>query len=247
MADVRRQLKRHLDGLAAAGVEYVPPVAPVPFVIDGLSVAAGASLFDEAAELEQSADDRRQALDVLAGEVAKCEKCPELYSTRTQTVFGVGPLSPDLCFVGEAPGADEDRRGEPFVGAAGQLLNKIIVAMGLSRDEVYICNTLKCRPPMNATPTPQQCKNCRPYFDRQLELIKPKFLCCLGATAAKNVLGTTQGINKLRGRVHDYKGTPVVCTLHPAYLLRYPEAKKDCWDDMKMLLGKMGRPVPGRG
>lgn len=188
---------------------------------------------------------RRIALDQLATTVAACARCPELYATRTQTVFGAGPLAPELCFVGEAPGADEDRLGQPFVGAAGQLLTKIITAMGMKREEVYICNTLKCRPPMNRTPSSQECANCREFFDRQLELVRPRFLCCLGAVAAQNVLQSPLRIGQLRGRFHEYQGIPVLCTFHPAYLLRDPSKKKECWDDLKMLLRKMGRPIPG--
>ena len=189
-------------------------------------------------------DAQRLALEVLASEVAACSKCPELYATRTQTVFGVGKLNPELCFVGEAPGADEDAQGEPFVGRSGKLLTDIINACGFQRSEVYICNTLKCRPPNNATPSLTQCANCRPWFERQLELVKPKWICCLGAVASKNVLGTEVSIGKLRGKVHDLGGIPVVCTYHPAYLLRNPAAKGDCWNDMKFLLTKMGRPIP---
>ena len=208
-------------------------------------VRVGADLFDAPADAPGDADTRRQELTVLADTVGKCARCPELFATRTQTVFGVGPVDADLCFVGEAPGADEDRQGEPFVGASGQLLNKIIAAMGLSRDEVYICNTLKCRPPMNRVPAKEELANCRGYFDRQLELVRPKFICCLGATAAAHVLGKKLALGKLRGAFHDYKGVPVIATFHPAALLRNPEWKKDVWDDMKTLLRKMGRPVPG--
>jgi uracil-DNA glycosylase len=182
---------------------------------------------------------------VLAETVSTCPRCPELFATRTQTVFGVGPVDAELCFVGEAPGADEDRLGEPFVGASGQLLNKIIAAMGLRREEVYICNTLKCRPPMNRVPAKEELANCRGYFERQLELVRPKFICCLGATAAGHVLGKKLALGKLRGTFHEYRGIPVIATFHPAALLRNPEWKKDVWDDMKALLRKMGRPIPG--
>ena len=189
---------------------------------------------------------RRQALEVLAETVRKCTRCPELVATRTQTVFGVGSLVAELCFIGEAPGADEDAQGEPFVGAAGQLLNRIIAACGMKREEVYICNIIKCRPPGNRTPLSSEAGNCREYLEKQLELVRPRFICCLGSTAAQHLLGTTQAIGKLRGRFHDYRGIPVLCTYHPAYLLphRSPERKKDVWEDMKMLLKKMGRPVP---
>ncbi len=218
----------------------VLPVAPP------IQVTAPSALFEASAPaVPESAADRRRELTVLTARVASCDRCPELFATRTQTVFGVGPVDPEICFVGEAPGADEDATGEPFVGRAGQLLNKIIAACGFKREEVYICNTIKCRPPNNRTPTPDERSHCREYFDRQLALVRPKYLVCLGGTAAQNVLGTTLGITKLRGRVHKYQDTPVVCTFHPSYLLRTEAAKKDTWEDMKMLLRTMGRPIPG--
>jgi DNA polymerase len=160
----------------------------------------------------------------------------------------VGPLDPELCFIGEAPGADEDAQGEPFVGAAGQLLNRIIAACGMKREEVYIANIIKCRPPGNRTPQVDEAANCREYLENQLELVRPKFLCALGSTAAHYLLNTTLSIGKLRGRFHDYRGTPVLCTYHPAFLLphRSPDKKKDVWEDMKLLLARMGRPIPVR-
>jgi DNA polymerase len=148
---------------------------------------------------------------VLQQEVAGCTRCGELASTRTQTVFGVGSPTARLCFMGEAPGADEDRLGEPFVGRAGQLLTKIIEACRLQREEVYILNMLKCRPPGNRNPLPTELANCRPYLDRQLELVQPEFICCLGAVAAQNLLNTTVSISRLRGKVHSYRRAKVVC------------------------------------
>ena len=186
------------------------------------------------------------SLEVLAEEVSCCTLCDELASTRNKTVFGVGNPRARLVFLGEAPGADEDRRGEPFVGRAGQLLDKMLAACGLDRGEVYILNILKCRPPGNRNPTPEESLNCRRFLNRQLELIDPEFVCCLGAVAAQNLLETTTSIGKLRGRVHDYRGINVVCTYHPAYLLRNPAAKKPTWEDLQMLLGEMGLEVPGR-
>jgi DNA polymerase len=179
-------------------------------------------------------------LDVLQQEVAACKRCEELACTRKQTVFGVGNPHARLCFIGEAPGADEDAQGEPFVGRAGQLLNKIIEACKMRREDVYICNILKCRPPGNRNPHPIEAANCRRFLERQLELIEPEFICCLGTIAAQNLLGTPQSIGKLRGKVHWYRGAMVVCTYHPAYLLRNPPAKKDTWDDMKLLMREMG-------
>ena len=190
-------------------------------------------------------EQRKQELKILAEKVCQCARCPELASSRMQTVFGVGQVGAELCFIGEAPGADEDAQGEPFVGAAGQLLDKIIAACKMKREEVYICNIIKCRPPGNRTPLPNEAANCREFLEGQLELIQPRFICALGSTAAKYLLNTTQGIGQLRGRFHNYRGIPVMCTYHPAYLLphRSPGKKKDVWDDMKMLLARMGRPV----
>jgi DNA polymerase len=179
-------------------------------------------------------------LPVLQQEVMGCTRCEQLARTRTQTVFGVGNPNARLCFAGEAPGADEDRLGEPFVGRAGQLLNKIIEACRMKREDIYILNMIKCRPPGNRNPLPQELANCRGYLERQLALIRPEFICCLGAVAAQNLLGTTLSIGKLRGKVHNCRGARLVCTYHPAYLLRNPSAKKDTWEDMKLLMREMG-------
>jgi DNA polymerase len=247
--DLARQALQYLHSLKSAGIDWLPaapreavlpaePASAVPAVLVGEvePVAAGGLTLEQ----------RRLALTVLTEEVAACTRCPELLATRTQTVFGDGPAGALLCFVGEAPGADEDAQGVPFVGAAGQLLNRIIAACGLKREEVYVCNVIKCRPPGNRTPLVTEAANCREYLARQLELIQPRFLCCLGSSAAQAVLGTNQPLGRLRRRFHDYKGIPVLCTYHPAYLLphRHPEMKKEVWEDMKMLLARMGRPVP---
>jgi uracil-DNA glycosylase len=179
-------------------------------------------------------------LEVLRQEVAGCTRCAELASTRTQTVFGVGNPNARLCFLGEAPGADEDRTGEPFVGRGGQLLTKIIEACRLKREDVYIVNMIKCRPPGNRNPLPTELSNCRGYLERQLDLIQPEFICCLGAVASQNLLSTTVAIGKLRGKIHSYRGAKVVCTYHPAFLLRSPAFKKETWEDMKLLMREMG-------
>ncbi len=186
------------------------------------------------------ADPRCAALAAVACEVAACTRCAELARTRTQTVFGAGDPYARLVFCGEAPGADEDRLGEPFVGRAGQLLTDIIVkGMKLRREDVYILNILRCRPPHNRNPLPVEAAACREYLDRQLAIIQPKFICCLGAVAAQNLLGTDETIGHLRGRVHEFNGIKVVCTYHPAYLLRNPEAKRPVWDDIQMLMAEM--------
>lgn len=226
------------QGTPLTKVPTTDTIGPAAVVVSDLFDAVSAAIPDEI-------DARCRELTVLAETISTCSRCPELFATRTQTVFGAGPVDAALCFVGEAPGADEDRLGEPFVGASGQLLNKIIAAMGLRRDEVYICNTLKCRPPMNRVPAREELASCRGYFERQLELVRPQFICCLGATAAGHVLGKKTALGKLRGTFHEYRGIPVIATFHPAALLRNPEWKKDVWDDMKTLLKKMGRPIPG--
>jgi uracil-DNA glycosylase family 4 len=255
---LRRQLEAHIQSLRAAGVEWLPlgaliSMAPQSHVPEApLSVPVAEVLPcepDADTKNEATLDQRRQALAVLAEEVKKCTQCAALASTRTQTVFGQGEPGVELCFVGEAPGGDEDAQGLPFVGAAGQLLTRIIVGCGLRREEVYICNILKCRPPGNRTPLPNEAANCRGFLDRQLELVRPKFIVALGSCAASNLLNTAQSLGRLRGRFHDYHGIPVLVTYHPAYLLphRSPEKKREVWEDMKMLLTKMGREIPSKG
>ena len=172
-------------------------------------------------------------------EVNKCAKCP-LFSSKTNYVFGEGNPDAELVFVGEAPGADEDRMGRPFVGRAGQLLTKIIKAMNLERKDVYICNILKCRPPGNRTPLPTEIFECRPYLYEQLDIIKPKVICALGSVAAQVLLETKDGITKLRGKFYDYRGSKLLPTYHPAYLLRNPNKKKETWEDMQIIMKYLG-------
>jgi len=186
------------------------------------------------------ADDPQAALAAVARDVAACTRCTELARTRTQTVFGVGSPHARLVFCGEAPGADEDRQGEPFVGRAGKLLTDIIEkGMKLKREDVYILNILRCRPPGNRNPLPVEAAACRQFLDRQLAVIQPEFICCLGTVAAQNLLQTTETIGRMRGRLHHLGDLKVVCTYHPAYLLRNPSAKKATWDDMQFLMGEM--------
>jgi uracil-DNA glycosylase family 4 len=200
---------------------------------------AGPSLF-QANRSAVSRAEREERLRELAARVAVCTRCQELARARTQTVFGVGNPEAEIMFVGEAPGADEDRQGEPFVGAAGQLLNRILEASRLNRSDVYICNILRCRPPGNRNPLPDEAANCREYLDAQIELVDPDYIVCLGSVAAKNLLGLADSIGKLRGRIFQYGRAKVVCTYHPAYLLRNPAAKKDVWEDMKFLMRDRG-------
>lgn len=191
-----------------------------------------------------SREDREWRLNQLQQRVAVCTRCQELASARTQTVFGVGNPEARFLFIGEAPGADEDAQGEPFVGAAGQLLNKIINACGLKREDIYICNILRCRPPGNRKPLPEEATNCREWLDGQIAAIDPEFIVCWGATAAQNLMGTEESIGRLRGRTFQHGKATVLCTYHPSYLLRNPAAKKDVWEDMKLFLKKAGLPVP---
>jgi uracil-DNA glycosylase family 4 len=170
-------------------------------------------------------------LQALAGEVASCVKCP-LHSTRTQTVFGVGSASAEWMFIGEAPGVQEDLQGEPFVGRAGQLLNAMLAAIGLAREQVYIANVLKCRPPNNRDPQPHEVDCCEPYLLRQIELINPSIILALGRHAAHSLLKSDLPLAKLRGRRLTYHAIPLVVTYHPAYLLRNPVDKRKAWDDL---------------
>ena len=260
---LRRQLLAQLRCLRGAGVDWLPlgtqleclpPRTAQEIPVPQQTKPVG-SAFDIAVEIPASVgsnltlEQRRRALQILADEVKTCTRCPDLCSTRTQTVFGQGETGVELCFVGEAPGADEDAQGLPFVGAAGQLLNRIMAASGFKREEVYICNILKCRPPGNRTPLAAEAANCRDFLDRQLALLQPKYIVALGGCAATNLLQTTASIGKLRGRFHVYHGIPVMVTYHPAFLLphRSPQKKREVWEDMKMLLQKMGRPVPPNG
>ena len=208
-----------------------PPVAvhvPIAVPVAVPSSAAG------------SPNTKAGQLQYLANEVAGCTRCKDLADSRKQTVFGVGNPEATLVFLGEAPGADEDKQGEPFVGRAGQLLTDIITkGMKIRREDVYICNILRCRPPGNRNPLPDEAAHCRPFLNRTLEIIQPKFICCLGAVAAKNLLASEQTIGALRGKVLDYNGIKVICTYHPAYLLRNPSAKKDTWDDIQLLMREM--------
>ncbi len=183
---------------------------------------------------------RQDKLKVLAECVADCTRCSELASTRTQTVFGVGDPQASLMFIGEAPGADEDKQGEPFVGRAGQLMNKIVEACQIKREDVYICNILRCRPPGNRNPTPIEAGNCREYLDGQIATVDPDYIVCWGTIAAQNLLGTTTTIGKLRGKFWQHGRAKVLCTYHPSYLLRNPSAKKDVWKDMKFLFADRG-------
>lgn len=217
------------------------PRSPAPLLSTSSSLAS-----PYPADLPNSVAERQSLLDSLNAKIRGCTLCRELACTRTQTVFGVGNAKPRVVFFGEAPGADEDRQGEPFVGRAGQLLTKIIEACGWQRSDVYIMNVLKCRPPDNRNPLPHETDNCRPYFERQFEILRPEYIVCAGTVPAQALLESAESVGKLRGRFHRYRGSTVLVTYHPSYLLRNPSAKKYVWDDMQMLLKEMGLPIPGK-
>jgi DNA polymerase len=186
--------------------------------------------------------DHMDSLEGIRIELGDCQRC-SLAAGRTHIVFGDGDPKARLVFVGEGPGADEDRQGIPFVGAAGQLLNKIIEAMKLSRNQVYICNVIKCRPPGNRNPKPDEIAACRPFMERQLAAICPEAICTLGTFATQTLLDTDQPISRLRGRFHTYKNAKVMPTFHPAYLLRNPGQKRAVWEDMKKILALLRIPL----
>ena len=215
-----------------------PPVSAPAFSAPGASSSPSSNL---------SADARQLRLTVLADEVKACTRCA-LHIERKQTVFARGNGSSGLCFIGEGPGADEDEQGFPFVGAAGQLLDKMIAAMGIERDDVYVCNIVKCRPPKNRTPEPEEMNACMPYLVEQLSLIEPQVIVALGKTAVQGLFGTGEGITRMRGNWRLYQGRiRVMPTFHPAYLLRNPAAKREVWADLQLVLKQLGRAVPGKG
>ena len=215
--------------------------------VDSVDVAAvGAVGEAQAGQRAASRIDRPGAhraplqLDDIRAEIGNCQRC-KLAPTRTHIVFGSGNPDAELVFVGEAPGYDEDQQGLPFVGRAGQLLTKIIESIDLKRENVYICNVLKCRPPENRNPEPDEVASCNPFLRKQLAAIRPKIVCCLGTFAAQTVLQTAAPISRLRGKFFDLDGMRVIATFHPAYLLRSPEKKREVWEDMKQIRAELFR------
>lgn len=234
-SEIREVVLQQLETDRLLGVRAVPIAAPQT---------------SEARNAESS-EQQAQALATLDAEQVKgCRKCP-LCETRTNTVFGSGSPSARLVFVGEAPGRDEDEQGLPFVGRAGQLLTKMIVAMGLKREDVFICNVLKCRPPDNREPAAEEVASCSPYLFEQLQIIQPRVIVALGAPAARTLLNTKESIGRLRGRFHDFyvsgtpmmgEPTPLMPTYHPAYLLRSPGEKRKAWADLQEVMKLLGLP-----
>ena len=207
-----------------------PALAPI--------VASASSLFEDKIE--------NDSLDRIRADIGPtCTRC-KLHKARTNIVFGVGNPKAELVFVGEGPGHDEDLQAEPFVGRAGKLLTQMIEAMGLQRSDVYIGNVVKCRPPENRLPEKDEIATCSPYLIRQLDAIKPKVICCLGACSAQTLLNTNRGISHFRGEWFDYRGAKLMATYHPAYLLRNPPAKSEVWKDLQKIMALLGLQVPKR-
>jgi len=195
---------------------------------------------------ETEATDPAIALRLIREDLGDCTRCPLHKQGRKQIVFGVGNPRAELMFIGEAPGADEDQQGEPFVGRAGQLLNNMIKAMGIRREDVYIANIIKCRPPGNRTPEREECETCSPFLMRQIAAIRPKAIVALGAVAAKTLLAINAPMSEFRGRWYDFRGTKLAVTYHPAFLLRDPRQKKETWKDLQMVMKELGMAIPAK-
>jgi DNA polymerase len=216
-----------------------PPATAAPKSAPAfIPTIAAPSLFEEKIE--------NDSLERIRDDIGpNCTRC-KLHKGRTKIVFGVGNPKADLVFVGEGPGRDEDAQGEPFVGRAGKLLTQMIEAMGLRRQDVYICNVVKCRPPENRLPEKDEIATCSPYLLRQLGVIRPKVICCLGSCSAQTMLQTTEGISRFRGQWFDFRGSKLIATYHPAYLLRNPAAKGEVWKDLQKVMAVLGLETPKR-
>ncbi|MFH1665363.1 MAG: uracil-DNA glycosylase [Candidatus Omnitrophota bacterium] len=236
MKDIVNSVKKMIESEKLAGVrEVCLPGGRIE------SQSRGGKCVKPSGNAEKAVKDND--LESLKAEVMCCLRCP-LAETRTNVVFGEGNIKADLMFIGEAPGRDEDEQGRPFVGRAGQLLTKIIESIGLKREDVYIANILKCRPPDNRNPLPGEIAACSPQLIRQIELIKPKVICALGKFSAQTLLASETSISSLRGKFHDYRGVKLMPTYHPAYLLRNSGGKKDVWADMQLIAKELGIQVP---
>ncbi len=217
----------------SAPAKVAPVASPSPLVVP----PTGPSLFET---MEKVKD---ETLLMIRENLGECTRC-KLHKGRNKIVFGDGNPKAELVFVGEGPGADEDAQGLPFVGRAGKLLTQMIEAMGLQRKDVYICNVVKCRPPENRAPEPDEVADCSPFLMRQIDSIQPKVIVCLGATAAKTILNTTRGISQFRGEWLEWRGHKLMATYHPAYLLRNPPAKADVWKDLQKVMAELGLQLP---
>jgi uracil-DNA glycosylase len=227
------------QGEAASSVRVSPPSATSPAAgaparsSPAIAAASGPSLFEASDRIEGD------TLGLIRETIGDCTRC-KLHRGRTNIVFGVGSVKAQLVFVGEGPGRDEDIKGEPFVGRAGKLLTQMIEAMGLRREDVYICNVVKCRPPENRLPEKDEITTCSPFLFRQIDVIRPKVICCLGSCASQTLLQTTQGISRFRGEWFDFRGSKLIATYHPAYLLRNPSAKGEVWKDLQKVMAVLG-------
>ncbi len=250
-ADAVPEAADHGNERAAAPLararDSLPMSDPAPRleVVGQTDAAAGgpAAASDASLPAAETAGAAPETLEAIREDLGECTRC-KLHGGRTNLVFGVGSPAADLVFVGEAPGRDEDRQGIPFVGRAGQLLTRIIAAIGLSRDEVYIANVIKCRPPNNRNPEPDEVATCEPFLFRQLDVIRPRVVVALGGFAIRTLLRTDDAVSRLRGRVFDYRGAKLIPTFHPAFLLRSPERKRDVWEDMKRVRALLAEPDP---
>ena len=255
---LREQAVEYLQYLKEQGLTHVPSSgktfakpSPSPRPTASRPAAAAPAAAKPSAPSPKPSTIRHQpptktgpdTLPSIAAEIAACQACA-LAPTRLHVVPGQGALKPDVMFVGEGPGADEDEQGLAFVGRAGQLLTKMIVAMGYTREQVFIGNIVKCRPPGNRVPTPEEMEGCIPYLKRQIAVIRPKLIVCLGATAARGLVNETMPIGKARGSWRQFEGIPVMLTFHPAYLLRDPRQKSPCWADLKAVLARLGKTPP---
>ncbi len=228
-----------------------PMAAATPLAAPQISMPPNA---DHLASLNRAAPtaaplppaERAAALEAIRQEIGDCTRCPLAFEGRNHIVFGNGDPNAELLFVGEGPGADEDQQGEPFVGRAGQLLNNMIAAMGLAREQVYVANIVKCRPPKNRVPEPVEALTCSPFLFRQIGVVRPKLIVALGATAATYMLGTRSALSLLRGKMHECLGAQLIVTYHPAYLLRDPRQKAETWKDLQLAMRYLNLTPPKR-
>jgi uracil-DNA glycosylase family 4 len=221
----------------------IPETMPSRVKVLPLAAVSDESLL-AASNPESNTTDPVEALRLIREDIGDCTRCALARQGRKQIVFGVGNPKAELMFIGEAPGADEDTKGEPFVGRAGQLLNNMIKAMGIQREDVYIANIIKCRPPGNRMPERDECETCSPFLMRQIATVKPKAIVALGAVAAKTLLAINAPMMELRGKWYDFRGTKLAVTYHPAFLLRDPRQKKETWKDLQMVMKFLGMPLP---
>ncbi len=243
LLSVTRKLSEHLQWLQRGGIDGVPVAVPrvgKPRVAKTPLSAPAAAAAPVAAPARAAGVSGADALRVIREDLGECTRC-KLSDGRSNIVYGVGNPEASLVFVGEAPGADEDRTGEPFVGAAGQLLTKMIEAMGFAREDVYICNIIKCRPPGNRNPEPDEIASCEPFLKAQLDAIRPRMIVGLGKFAVQTLLRKEVPISKVRGAWQTYEGIPMMPTFHPAFLLSNPSAKREVWADLKLVMGELDR------